>query len=247
MATENIFTTDHTPPQSEDTASGAGYNDGMKWRTSASDKIINKGRIWIPTAGKPEGLRWQLWLFASGGASTIIRDELCDELTGTPNTWMDVPTEEFTPLANTDYIVSRWIPNGGGHPYSSSGGPISPSGERTITAAAIYDTDVPSTSPPQFEGFSNGLLFADIYLSDESEFIPDESGWRAKVNRHCVYLQQKTVGGNTTYVKRRSATITSVGADDVVNIRIGHSGETYTNVGRKRDPDDNSVNVYISY
>jgi len=71
--------------------------------------------------------------------------------------------------------------------------------------------------------------------------------WVRKVNRHCAYIQQETVDGNTTYVKRRPAIITALGAGELVNIRIGHSGETFTNVDRKFNPLDNTVGVYVSF
>jgi len=71
--------------------------------------------------------------------------------------------------------------------------------------------------------------------------------WVRKVNRHCVYIQQETVDGNTTYVKRRPAIITALGAGELVNIRVGHSGETFTNVDRKFNPLDNTVGVYVSF
>lgn len=71
--------------------------------------------------------------------------------------------------------------------------------------------------------------------------------WERKVNRHVAYLQQKTVGGNTQYVKRRPAVITALGAGQLVNIRVLHTGETYTNVDRKVDPNADTVGVYVSY
>ena len=71
--------------------------------------------------------------------------------------------------------------------------------------------------------------------------------WERKVNRHVAYLQQETVGGNTTYVKRRPAVITALGAGQLVNIRIRRTGETFTNVDRKMDPNADTVGVYVSY
>lgn len=75
--------------------------------------------------------------------------------------------------------------------------------------------------------------------------------WVAKVNRHVAYLQQKTVGGNANYVKRRPAIITGFAADSNPRLRVGHGSEVYgdaTNgVARKTDPDANTVSVYVSY
>lgn len=71
--------------------------------------------------------------------------------------------------------------------------------------------------------------------------------WVRKVNRHVAYLQQKTVNGNTAYVKRRPAVITALGAGELVTIRVRHHGETYANVNRKTDPDADTVSVYVSY
>lgn len=72
-------------------------------------------------------------------------------------------------------------------------------------------------------------------------------GWQRKVNRHCTYLQQKTVGGNTNYVKRRPGVVTGLGGGQLVNIRVGHSGETYAGVDRRTDPDANAAGVYVTY
>jgi hypothetical protein len=55
--------------------------------------------------------------------------------------------------------------------------------------------------------------------------------WVAKVNRHVAYLQQKTVGGNTAYVKRRPAVITAFATDTNPRLRVRHSGETYGSAG----------------
>lgn len=71
--------------------------------------------------------------------------------------------------------------------------------------------------------------------------------WVKKVNRHCTYLQQKTVGGNTQYVKRRPAVITALGIGNLVNLRVRRSGETYANVDQKLIPDADTVGVYVSY
>ena len=71
-------------------------------------------------------------------------------------------------------------------------------------------------------------------------------GWLPKIGRHCVYLKKKTVGGNTQFVKRRPAVITAVSGSNV-NVRIGHSGETYTSVPVRTDPNADDVDVYVTY
>lgn len=71
--------------------------------------------------------------------------------------------------------------------------------------------------------------------------------WERKVNRHCAVLIQKTVNGNTAYVKRRPAVITALGVGQLVTVRVRHHGETYANVARKVDPDADTVSVYVSY
>jgi hypothetical protein len=51
--------------------------------------------------------------------------------------------------------------------------------------------------------------------------------WQAKVGRHVVYLQQKTVGGNANYVKRRPAVITGFASDAAPRLRVRRTGEVY--------------------
>lgn len=53
--------------------------------------------------------------------------------------------------------------------------------------------------------------------------------WVAKVKRHVAVYVQKTVGGNTQYVKRRPGVITSIAADAAPVVRVRHYGETYGN------------------
>jgi hypothetical protein len=72
-----------------------------------------------------------------------------------------------------------------------------------------------------------------------------------KPGRHVVYLQQKTVGGNANYVKRRPATITGTAADAAPRLRVGHAGGTHGNasvgVPARSSVDANEVSVYVTY
>lgn len=75
--------------------------------------------------------------------------------------------------------------------------------------------------------------------------------WVAKTNRHVAYLQQKTVGGNTAYVKRRPAIITGFAADSAPRLRVRHSGEVYGNatngvVRKTGTTGDASVSRFVS-
>ncbi len=76
--------------------------------------------------------------------------------------------------------------------------------------------------------------------------------WVAKVNRHVSYLQQKTVGGNANYVKRRPAIITGFATDTNARLRVRHTGEVYgtaaVGVVRKTGTTgDNTVSRYTSW
>lgn len=71
--------------------------------------------------------------------------------------------------------------------------------------------------------------------------------WERKVGRHVAVLKQKTVNGNTAYVKRRPAVITALGAGALVTVRVRHHGETYANVDRRTDPNANTVDTYVTY
>jgi hypothetical protein len=71
------------------------------------------------------------------------------------------------------------------------------------------------------------------------------------VNRHRVYLLQKTVAGNTTYVKRRPAIIVGIASNSDPILRVKHTGEVYGNasvgVPPRGHPDANVVAVYVTY
>lgn len=161
MAVETILTSQ--TPGTNDPTGANNQSLGWKWKTSASGKQVVSGRVWIPSTGKPTGMRWQLWQYPS----TLLQDILLDSHSGSASSWMNV--DGITPqniTADTFYIVNEFIPGGGGgtYPYSDSGGPITVG---TITATAIYhDNATTSSTPPQFEGFTSGVFFADIGLDD---------------------------------------------------------------------------------
>lgn len=88
--------------------------------------------------------------------------------------------------------------------------------------------------------------------------------WAPKINRHCVYLRQVTVGANEDYVKRRPAVITGfadpppdgdgnpilrVGRYDTDPEEEGPQYETYgdetTGVPLRTSPEQ--VGVYVPY
>lgn len=76
--------------------------------------------------------------------------------------------------------------------------------------------------------------------------------WVAKANRHVVYLQQKTVGGNTAYVKRRPAVITGFASDSAARLRVRHGGEVYGNatngvVRKTGTTGDATVSRFVSW
>jgi hypothetical protein len=59
--------------------------------------------------------------------------------------------------------------------------------------------------------------------------------WKPKINRHVTYMQRKTIGGNTNYVKPRAAVITGIVSGTTVNVRVGHHSETYASVTQMRN------------
>ena len=71
--------------------------------------------------------------------------------------------------------------------------------------------------------------------------------WLRKINRHVQVYVTKTVGGNAAYQKVMPGTITALGAGELVTVRIGHGGQTYANIDRRTDVDENLAAVkYIS-
>lgn len=54
--------------------------------------------------------------------------------------------------------------------------------------------------------------------------------FKPKVKRHIVVHVNKTVGGNTKYVKRRPAKITSIVSGQTVNAVVPHTTETYSSI-----------------
>jgi hypothetical protein len=69
-----------------------------------------------------------------------------------------------------------------------------------------------------------------------------------RVGDHVTVFVTKTVGGNASYVKARPGTVTALGVGKLINCRIGHLGETYTNIDERQDPDENlAATKYIPY
>jgi hypothetical protein len=72
-----------------------------------------------------------------------------------------------------------------------------------------------------------------------------------KVNHHVAFIRdineltEPFPPHIEDYVKRRPATITEVNLDDTVDLRVGHHGETYTNVPRRTS--NEQVEVYVTY
>lgn len=68
--------------------------------------------------------------------------------------------------------------------------------------------------------------------------------WVRKVGRHVTVLKRISA----TVVKPRPGIITALGAGELVNVRVGHHSETYTNLDRRIDPDEDlAASKYISY
>ncbi len=79
----------------------------------------------------------------------------------------------------------------------------------------------------------------------------DTHGWRPLVGLHCIYLQQKTFGGNTNYVKRIPVIITGFATDGYPILKNKHTGVSYgtasIGVRPRSHPDADEVEVYVSY
>lgn len=68
--------------------------------------------------------------------------------------------------------------------------------------------------------------------------------WVRKVGRHVTVLQLVSA----TIVKPRPGVITALGAGELIDVRVGHHGETYTDLDRRTDPDEDlEASKYISY
>jgi hypothetical protein len=70
-------------------------------------------------------------------------------------------------------------------------------------------------------------------------------GWLRKVNRHVQVLQFVELGAVDT-IRVRPGTITALGAGELITCRVSHSGQTFTNIDRRTNPDENqTVTKYI--
>jgi hypothetical protein len=59
--------------------------------------------------------------------------------------------------------------------------------------------------------------------------------WVRKINRHVQVLHRISA----SVIKVRPGTITALGAGELVTVRVAHSGQTFANIDRRTDPDEN--------
>lgn len=116
---------------------------------------------------------------------------------------------------------------------------------RTVVAPTETDTARPIT-PKQ-----NRLVGRVTETDTAMPITPKGAPEVGLVQKHVAYLQQKTVGGNANYVKRRPGTVTALAADTNPRIRVRRTGEAYGNasvgVPPRSAPDANEVSVYVRY
>jgi len=61
--------------------------------------------------------------------------------------------------------------------------------------------------------------------------------WLRKINRHVQVLWR--VDADT--IRVRPGTITALGAGELITCRVAHSGQTFVNIDRRTDPDENQA------
>lgn len=119
--------------------------------------------------------------------------------------------------------------------------------KKARTVAAPTETDTARPITPKLNRLVGRVTETDSAMPITLKGQPEVG----LVNRHVAYLQQKTVGGNANYVKRRPGTVTALAADTNPRIRVRHNGETYGNasvgVPPRSAPDANEVAVYVKY
>lgn len=119
--------------------------------------------------------------------------------------------------------------------------------KKSRTVAAPTETDTARPITPKQNRLVGRVTETDLAMSITLRGQPEVG----LVNRHVAYLQQKTVGGNANYVKRRPGTVTALATDTNPRIRVRHTGEVYGNaavgVPPRSAPDANEVAVYVKY
>lgn len=161
--TETIFTSQ--TPNNTSAVGGVARQLGMKWKTSAANKQVTGGRVWLGALGLQTGMRWQLWQ----APSTLLVDILLDGHSGSPNSWLNVvgiPTTAIT--QNQDYYVTHYWPSGTPGNYHFGNPPMGPITNGSITANCIFRNGGTSAQAPNDETFTGGAFFADINLDDSS-------------------------------------------------------------------------------
>lgn len=225
---------------------------GWNFSTNAEDKEVTRGFVRMPPSGGfVEGSFWQLWKRAAPiSASTLLQSIDISGITGASGSWQQVPGVANTALITDDlYFVTVFMPHTDPGVYLFKSGFGNPTSGSLSGNCIFKNTDSstvdPDTIAPDDETFTGGAFAVDIEIDDVGG-LPVAGGWLPKVGRHCVYLLQVTVGGNTKYVKRRPAIITAV-AGSTVDLRVGHSGEVYTGISQRTDPNSDSAGTYVSY
>ncbi len=79
----------------------------------------------------------------------------------------------------------------------------------------------------------------------------DTHGWRPLLGLHCIYLEQKTFGGSSQYIKRRPVKIIGFASDGYPILLQKQSGVQYgtasVGIRPRSHPDADEFDVYVSY
>ena len=167
----------------------------------------------------------------------------------TPEVWNDILfNDPILVEPEVNYVPSFWMQ--GENNYAHTANFLSSDVTRgNITALASKGRFLSSPDQDAFPtSLYSGIYFVDVIFEPEGGPPPPEGGsgvgWVRKVNRHVTVL--KVI--SATVVKLRPGIITALGAGDLINVRVGHHSETYTNLDRRTDPDENLLtSKYISY
>lgn len=236
---ERFFTVADLPPGDPNLwAENSDRNFGWTASFAVAGTVLGLS-IYGPTTSPPTP---RAKIFKESDQSLLAFKDYSSPLT--PSSWNDILFNSgVSVVPATNYVISFWMQgaNNYAHTLNFLSGDVT---RGNITALANKGRFLSSSNQDAFPTtLYSGIFFVDVI------FQPAGSGgttvgWVKKVNRHVTVLKRIS----STVVKPIPGIITALGAGELVNVRIGHSGQTFTNLDRRVDPDENlATSKYISY
>lgn len=154
-------------PSNDATDASATRSVGMRWQTSASNKVVSSCRVWVPATGLGLIAFCQLW--DTTGPTLITEVDLNGLPSPTPSAWMNVPLASPVALtASHNYIVCFYMSGASFYVWKTGESYPTGSGGTVTSDTCIFRNNGLQTQAPNDTSFTGGMFFTDVNVTDAS-------------------------------------------------------------------------------